>query len=54
VSDAHAEEDEHTPVGHVALIVGPEDRFLSGVSCYTALLTSALAERGPVAMHDQQ
>jgi glycosyltransferase involved in cell wall biosynthesis len=34
----------------VALIVGPGDRFLSGVSYYTALLTSALAERGPVAM----
>jgi glycosyltransferase involved in cell wall biosynthesis len=32
------------------LIVGPGDRFLSGVSYYTALLTSALAERGPVAM----
>ncbi|WNG88845.1 glycosyltransferase family 4 protein [Mycobacterium sp. ITM-2016-00317] len=33
----------------VALIVGPGDRFLSGVSYYTALLTDALAERGPVA-----
>ncbi|WP_082753649.1 glycosyltransferase family 4 protein [Mycobacterium sp. NAZ190054] len=33
----------------VALIVGPGDRFLSGVSYYTALLTEALAERGPVA-----
>ncbi len=32
-----------------ALVVGPGDRFLSGVSYYTALLTSALAERGPVA-----
>ncbi|ANI38520.1 glycosyltransferase family 4 protein [Mycolicibacterium vaccae] len=33
----------------VALIVGPGDRFLSGVSYYTAQLTDALAERGPVA-----
>lgn len=32
----------------VALIVGPGDRFLSGVSYYTALLTEALADRGPV------
>ena len=47
MSDAHAEGDGHTAVGHVALIVGPGDRFLSGVSYYTALLTSALAERGP-------
>jgi hypothetical protein len=50
VSDAHAEGDEHTPVGPVALIVGPGDRFLYGVSYDTTLLTSALAERGPVAM----
>jgi glycosyltransferase involved in cell wall biosynthesis len=50
VSVAHAEGDGHTAVGHVALIVGPGDRFLSGVSYYTSLLTSALAERGPVAM----
>jgi glycosyltransferase involved in cell wall biosynthesis len=50
VSDGHAEGDEHSPVGPVALIVGPGDRFLSGVSYYTALLASALAERGPVAM----
>jgi glycosyltransferase involved in cell wall biosynthesis len=50
VSDGHAEGDEHSPVGLVALIVGPGDRFLSGVSYYTALLTSALAEREPVAM----
>jgi hypothetical protein len=42
VSDAHAEGDGHSPVGPVALIVGPGDRFLSGVSYYTALLTSAL------------
>lgn len=41
---------QHSPVGSVALIVGPGDRFLSGVSYYTALLTSALAKRGPVAM----
>ena len=44
-----AGEDEHTPVGPVVLVVGPGDRFLSGVSYYTALLTSALAEQGPVA-----
>ena len=50
MSDGHAEGDGHTPLGLVALIVGPGDRFLSGVSYYTALLTSALAERGPVAM----
>ena len=50
MSDAHAEEDGHSPVGPVALIVGPGDRFLSGVSYYTALLTSALAEHGPVAL----
>jgi glycosyltransferase involved in cell wall biosynthesis len=34
----------------VALIVGPGDRFLSGVSYYTALLTTALGQRGPVAL----
>ncbi|MCR8692911.1 glycosyltransferase family 4 protein [Rhodococcus pyridinivorans] len=34
----------------VALVVGPGDRFLSGVSYYTALLATALAENGPVAM----
>jgi glycosyltransferase involved in cell wall biosynthesis len=50
VSGGPAEGDGHTPVMPVALIVGPGDRFLSGVSYYTALLTSALAERGPVAM----
>ena len=44
MSDAYAEGDGHTAVGHVTLIVGPGDRFLSGVSYYTALLTSALAE----------
>ena len=50
MSGWHAEREGHIPVGSVALIVGPGDRFLSGVSYYTALLTSALAERGPVAM----
>ena len=50
MSDGHAEDDEHTPGGNVALIVGPGDRFLSGVSYCTTLLASALAERGPVAM----
>lgn len=44
------EGDGHTSVGHVALIVGPGDRFLSGVSYYTSLLASALAEDGPVAL----
>jgi glycosyltransferase involved in cell wall biosynthesis len=33
-----------------ALIVGPGDRFLSGISYYTALLTTALGQRGPVAL----
>ncbi len=50
MSDGQAEGDEHTPVGPVALIVTPGARFLSGVSYYTALLTSALAARRPVAM----
>ncbi|HNM86575.1 MAG TPA: glycosyltransferase family 4 protein [Mycobacterium sp.] len=38
-----------SPSEPVALVVGPGDRFLSGVSYYTALLTAALSERGPVA-----
>ena len=50
MSVAHTEGDGHTSVGHVALVVGPGDRFLSGVSYYTSLLASALAEHGPVAM----
>jgi glycosyltransferase involved in cell wall biosynthesis len=50
VSDGHAAGDGHTPVGPVVLIVGPGDRFLSGVSYITALQTSAMAARGPVAM----
>ena len=50
MSVAHTEGDGDTSVGQVALIVGPGDRFLSGVSYYTALLASALAEQGPVAM----
>jgi glycosyltransferase involved in cell wall biosynthesis len=50
VSGEHVGGDAHTPGGSAALIVGPGDRFLSGVSYYTALLTSALAERGPVAL----
>lgn len=33
----------------IALIVGPGDRFLSGISYYTAQLTAALADRGTVA-----
>jgi len=36
--------------GAVILVVGPGDRFLSGVSYYTAALTSALAEHEPVAV----
>ena len=50
MSDGPGQGDGQTPVVPVALIVGPGDRFLSGISYYTALLTSALAERGPVAM----
>jgi glycosyltransferase involved in cell wall biosynthesis len=34
----------------VALIVGPGDRFLSGIGYHAAFLTSAMEERGPVAM----
>jgi glycosyltransferase involved in cell wall biosynthesis len=34
----------------VALIVGPGDRFLSGISYYTALLAGSLAERGSVSV----
>lgn len=34
----------------VALIVGPGDRFLSGIGYHTAFLASAMEERGPVAM----
>ena len=52
MSDAHAEGDGHTAVGHVTLIVGPGDRFLSGVSYDTALLTSALATGLPVVASD--
>ena len=47
MSDAYTEGDGHTAVGHVTLVVGPGHRFLSGVSYYSALLTSALAEHGP-------
>lgn len=50
MSEPHGEGGGRTAVRHVTLIVGPGDRFLSGVSYYTAMLTSALAERGPVAM----
>ena len=49
MTERRARGDECTQVGPVTLIVGPGDRFLSGVSYYTALLTSALAEYGPVA-----
>lgn len=49
MSDRPAKGDGRTPAGSVALIVGPGDRFLSGVSYITAMQTSAMAERGPVA-----
>ena len=48
MTDGHAGvENSHGPV---ALIVGPGDRFLSGVSYYTALLAAALTEHGPLAV----
>jgi hypothetical protein len=47
VSDGSAEGDGHTPVVPVVLIVGPRDRFLSGLSYYTALLALALVEHRP-------
>jgi glycosyltransferase involved in cell wall biosynthesis len=50
VSQWHAKGDGHTGDVPFALVVGPGDRFLSGVSYCTALLTSALAEQGQVAM----
>lgn len=50
MNDEHTEVDGHNPVGPTVLVVGPGDRFLSGVSYYTALLSAALSERGPVAM----
>jgi glycosyltransferase involved in cell wall biosynthesis len=50
VSDGRAEAEAAASVGHVALVVGPGDRFLSGVSYYTAQFASALAEHGPIAM----
>ncbi len=49
MTHGHAGADELPLDGPVALVVGPGDRFLSGVSYYTALLTAALAERGTVA-----
>jgi len=50
MSDRHVKGDGRTGDVSVVLIVGPGDRFLSGVSYCTALLTSALAERGQVAV----
>jgi glycosyltransferase involved in cell wall biosynthesis len=50
VSDGHTKSDGTAPDASFALIVGPGDRFLSGVSYSTALLAAAMAERGPVAM----
>jgi glycosyltransferase involved in cell wall biosynthesis len=41
---------ESTPAWPSTLIVGPGDRFLSGVSYYTALLAGALGESGPVSI----
>ena len=46
----HAGEDASALIAPTTLIVGPGDRFLSGVSYYTALLAGALAESGPVAI----
>jgi hypothetical protein len=36
VSPEHPKGDNHTPGGSVVLMVGPGDRFLSGVSYITA------------------
>ena len=49
MTERHTGGDDQAPVGPVVHIVGPGDRFLYGVSYYTALLTAALAERGSVA-----
>jgi glycosyltransferase involved in cell wall biosynthesis len=50
VTDPRTNKDDGpTPAGSVVLIVGPGDRFLSGVSYITAMQASAMAERGPVA-----
>jgi glycosyltransferase involved in cell wall biosynthesis len=43
VTDRHVDDDG------LVLVVGPGDRFLSGVSYIAAMQTSALAERGPAA-----
>ena len=51
MSDGHAEGDGHPAVGHVALIVGPGDRFLSGVSYYTALHRSSASGPMSIAMN---
>ncbi|MGB3483046.1 MAG: glycosyltransferase family 4 protein [Mycobacterium sp.] len=50
MSDVHTTGDECTSSESIALIVGPGDRFLSGISYYTALLTTALAQQRPVAL----
>lgn len=53
VSDSHSTDalwQAGTRIQRTTLVVGPGDRFLSGVSCYTALLASALAQNSPVAM----
>jgi glycosyltransferase involved in cell wall biosynthesis len=47
VNDERSNKPNHTPT---ALIVGPGDHFLSGISYYTTLLTTALSEHGPVAL----
>jgi hypothetical protein len=49
VSGRPAEGDGQNPLVPVALVVGLRG-LISGVSYYTALLASALAARGPVAM----
>ncbi|MGE2836547.1 glycosyltransferase family 4 protein [Mycobacterium sp. SMC-4] len=50
MTEEHVRGDDGSLPGPLVLVVGPGDRFLSGVSYYTALLSAALVERGPVAM----
>lgn len=50
MSKEHTKENNRTPSASTALVVGPGDEFLSGVSYYTTLLTTALAEHMPVAL----
>ena len=48
MSPEHPKDNNHTPGGSVVLIVGPGDRFLSGVSYITAMHMSALPLIGTV------